>query len=123
MAYRQDLFAFTLAQLRSGKTQEELSEELNSLIQACRSTGKKGEITLTISVRPDRGDTGQYFLRPSVKVKAPAFEVGDTLFWGTPEGNLQRNDPSQSEMDLRVIPDAPKQPKFVDETQNVKVIS
>jgi hypothetical protein len=121
MAYRQDLFNFMLAQMRAGKTQEELSRELNQLVQDCRSTGKKGELTLTITVRPDKGDTGQYFLRPSIKTKSPQFEVGDTLFWGTPDGNLQRTDPAQGELELRAIPDTQKQPKFVDEQpQTVK---
>jgi len=117
MAYRSDLFAFTLAQLRGGKTQEELSEELNQLIQDCRATGAKGEITLTICVRPDKGDTGQYFLRPSIKTKSPKFAVGDTLFWGTPEGNLQRHDPAQGELSLKVAPEPYKAPKMLDEPQ------
>ncbi len=115
MAYRQDLFAFTLNQMRAGKTQEELSKELNQLVQDCRSTGKKGELTLTITVRPDKGDSGQYFLRPSIKVKTPQFEIGDTLFWGTPEGNLQRTDPAQGDLDLRIIQEEAKQPKFIDD--------
>lgn len=117
MAYRSDLFAFTLAQLRGGKTQEELSQELNQLIQDCRATGSKGEIILSITVRPDKGDTGQYFLRPSIKTKSPTFAVGDTLFWGTPEGNLQRHDPAQGELALKVAPEIQKPTKLVDEPQ------
>lgn len=115
MAYRQDLFAFTLSQLRGGKTQDELSQELNQLVQDCRNTGKKGELVLSITVRPDKGDSGQYFLRPDIKVKSPKFEIGDTLFWGTPEGNLQRTDPAQGDLDLRIIQEEAKQPKFIDE--------
>lgn len=121
MSYRQDLFTFMLAQMRAGKTQEELSQQLNQLVQDCRMTGKKGELQLTITVRPDKGDTGQYFLRPSIKTKSPQFEVGDTLFWGTPDGNLQRTDPSQGQLELRSIPDEPKPIKFVEETpQHIK---
>lgn len=115
MAYRQDLYAFTLGQLRGGKTQEELSKELNQLIQDCRATNGKGEITLTIAVRPDKGDSGQYFLRPSIKTKSPQFAIGDTLFWGTTEGNLQRHDPAQGEFDLKVVPEATKTPRLIDE--------
>jgi hypothetical protein len=33
MGFRQDLFSFTLNQLRNGKTQEQLSEKLNEVIQ------------------------------------------------------------------------------------------
>jgi len=117
MSYRQDLFNFTLTQLRGGKTQEELSAKLNELVKDCRDTGKKGELTLTIAVRPDKGDTGQYFLKPSIKIKSPQFEIGDTLFWGTPEGNLQRTDPAQGDLDLRIVPTAQPVTKLVDEPQ------
>jgi hypothetical protein len=115
MSYRQDLFAFTLAQLRNGKTQEELSEKLNELVVACRETNQKGELHLTITVRPDKGDSGQYFLRPDIKLKKPEFAAGDTLFWGTPEGNLQRTDPAQGDLDLRIVDQPSKPVKLMDE--------
>lgn len=117
MAYRQDLFSFTLNQLRNGKTQEELSEKLNELIQSCRNTGQKGEIQLSITVRPDKGDSGQYFLRPTIKLKKPEFAISDTLFWGTPEGNLQRTDPAQGDLDLRIVPEQQKPAVLLDEPQ------
>lgn len=123
MAYRQDLFAYTLTQMRNGKTAEELSEKLNELIQTCRDTESKGSITLTISVRPDKGDSGQYFLRPEIKLKKPALAVSDTIFWGTPEGNLQRTDPAQGNLDLKVVQEKPAVTKLVDESQpNVKTL-
>ena len=115
MGYRQDLFSYALNQMRNGKAQEEASEKLNELINACRETGTKGKITLEIEVRPDKGDSGQYFLRPSIKLKKPLFAISDTIFWGTPEGNLQRTDPAQGDLDLRIIPEAQKHTKLVDE--------
>jgi hypothetical protein len=54
-------------------------------------------------------------MRPDIKVKSPKSEVGETMFWATPEGNLQRTDPSQGDLDLRVIPEQAKEAKFVDE--------
>lgn len=123
MAYRQDLFAFTLGQIRNGKTQEELSEKLNELIQSCRDTEQKGSLTLTITIRPDKGDSGQYFVRPEIKVKKPTLAIGDTIFWGTPEGNLQRTDPAQGTLDLKIVPDKPQVTKLIDEpTKEVKAI-
>lgn len=115
MSYRQDLFAFMLAQLRNGKTQEELSQKLNELVTACRDTNQKGELQLTITVKPDKGDSGQYFLRPDIKLKKPEFAAGDTLFWGTPEGNLQRTDPAQGDLDLRIVDQPIKPMKLIDE--------
>lgn len=121
MAYRQDLFVFMLQQLRAGKTAEDLSADLNQLVQDCRNVGKKGELVLKITIEPDKGDTGQYFIDAQHKVAAPKFAKGKTMFWGTPEGNLQRQDPSQGELPLRVIPDLTPETKFVDSTpQTVK---
>lgn len=119
--YRQDLFSFTLNQLRNGKTQEQLSEKLNDVIQACRDTGQKGAVQLTIIIRPDKGDSGQYFLRPEIKVKKPEFAPSDTIFWGTPEGNLQRTDPAQGSLDLREVPRQTVAPKLLDEPQHQQV--
>lgn len=103
MAYRQDLFTHTVNQLRNGRTQEELSEKLNEVVNACRDTGKVGEITLKIKVYPDKGDTGQYFLKDDVTTKAPKPDRGQTIMFGTPEGNLQRNDPRQGDLPLKEV--------------------
>lgn len=123
MGTRQDLFAYALSQIRNGKTQEELSEKLNELIQSCRDTEQKGSITLTITVRPDKGDSGHYFLRPDIKLKKPELAIGDTVFWGTPEGNLQRTDPAQGTLDLKIVAEKPAVTKLVDEPHpNVKTL-
>ncbi|WP_041522967.1 hypothetical protein [Gilvimarinus agarilyticus] len=113
MAYRQDLFLETIKQLRSGKTQDELSEYVNQLVQDCRATGKMGTITLQIKIKPDTGDTGQYFLEDKITVKKPAFERGKTLMFGTPEGNLQRTDPNQGELPLRDVSSEQQAPREV----------
>lgn len=113
MAYREDLYIHTVNQLRSGKTAAELSEKLNTVVRACRDTQKVGEITLRLKVKPDKGDTGQYFIEDTVTAKTPEFERGKTIMWGTPEGNLQRTDPNQGELELRTVPDDAQQPRVV----------
>lgn len=111
---RPDLFNATVAQLNNGRTQQELSEALNELVQACRDTNKVGEITLKIKVRPD-GASGQYFLEDQMNVNLPKFDRAKTLFFGTPEGNLQRTDPAQHELDVRAVQDATPQTKQLDD--------
>jgi len=101
MSIREDLFNATVAQLRNGQTQIEASEMLNQLVQACRDTNKVGEITLKIKVRPD--GAGQYFLEDQISTNAPKPERAKTLFFGTPDGNLQREDPNQRSLDLRNV--------------------
>ncbi len=104
ISVREDLFNATVAQLRNGATQIEASEMLNELVRACRDTNKVGELTLKIKVRPD-GATGQYFLEDQLSANTPKPERGKTLFFGTPEGNLQRQDPNQKELELRNVED------------------
>lgn len=117
MAHRADLFLHTVSELRSGRTQQELSETLNDLVGKCRDTGKKGAITLKISIIPDKGDTGQYFLTDTITTKEPEFERGQTIMWGTPDGNLQRTDPSQGELNLRAVSEEQTPARQVVETQ------
>jgi hypothetical protein len=119
---RPDLFNATVAQLNNGRTQQELSEALNELVQACRDTNKVGEITLKIKVRPD-GASGQYFLEDQMNVTLPKFDRAKTLFFGTPEGNLQRTDPAQAELDVRAVQDATPQAKTLnDERPKIKAV-
>ena len=121
MSVREDLFNATVAQLRNGQTQIEASEMLNELVLACRETNKVGELTLKIKVRPD-GASGQYFLEDQVSINAPKSERGKTLFFGTPDGNLQRDDPNQRKLDLRNVSDDKQPVKTLDETKEIKAI-
>jgi len=100
---RPDLWNFTVAQLRAGATQEELSEQLSEAVNMARETGKPAEVTLKITVKPV-GD-GQYELRDKVSAKLPELQRGMTLMFGTPDGNLMREDPRQKKMDLRGVSD------------------
>lgn len=102
---RDDLFAYTLAQLRYGATQAELSEMLNECVNRARETGKAATITLTLKIVPD-GD-GTYRLEDKAVHKLPTFSRGSTVMYGTPEGNLQREDPRQKTLELRPIADEP----------------
>lgn len=74
---------------------EELTDGINDLVHACTETGKTGEITLKIKVKPIGGKAGQVELDSDVKVKAPAPTRGKTLMFATPDNNLQREDPRQ----------------------------
>lgn len=121
MAYRQDLFTHTINSLRSGRTQQEASELLNDLVNICRDTGKSGKITLEIAINPDKGLNGQYFISDKITVKKPEFPRGQTILWGTPDGNLQINDPNQSELDLKVIEDE-KRSTFVIDSESKEAI-
>jgi len=101
---RPDLFQHTVKELREGRTQSELSELLSQVVQAVREVGKQGSVTLKINVAPIGRASGQYELRGDVKGDIPQFPAASTIFFGTPQGNLQRNDPNQQTLEFTTIP-------------------
>lgn len=105
MAIRDDLFSAVMAQLRNGSAAVEASELLNECVNRSRETGKPSELIIKLKIKPDGVASGQYFLEDQITHKLPKHERSKTLFFGTPEGNLQRNDPKQKQLDLRSIDD------------------
>lgn len=91
-------FNQTIEQLRYGRLHDELTESLNTLTAAVASTGKVGEITLTIKLKPT-GNAGQVEVIDDVKIKTPKENKGTSIMFSTPEGNLQREDPRQLQID------------------------
>ncbi|HFD80448.1 MAG TPA: hypothetical protein ENK05_08690 [Gammaproteobacteria bacterium] len=113
MTTRPDLWNATVATLRQGLTQEELSEKLSEAVCMARETGKQAKVALEITVKPI-GD-GQYELRDKITAKIPEHQRGITLMFGTPDGNLMRDDPRQRNLDLRAVDDTPEEFKTVEE--------
>lgn len=99
---RPDLFSHVLSQLRYGASQQELSEQLAQCVERARETGKVAEITLKIKIKP-QGNSGQYILLDEVKTKVPEPVKEQTIMFGTPEGNLTREDPRQQKLPLRDV--------------------
>lgn len=102
MAIREDLFLFVVGQLRHGTTQAELSEMLSECVNRTRETGSAATLTLTLKILPD-GD-GTYRIEDKAVHKLPSMKRGATIMYGTPDGNLLREDPRQAELDIRIIP-------------------
>lgn len=95
-------FSDTLTAIRFGKLQEELSAKLNELTTACTAEGKGGKLVLTLALKP--GKAGQVEILDDVKLTLPPQEHGSTLMFATPEGNLQREDPRQMQLEgLRAV--------------------
>jgi hypothetical protein len=95
-------FSDTLTAIRFGQLQEELSAKLNELTTACMEEGKGGKLTLVLSLKP--GKAGQVEILDDVKLTLPPREHGSTLMFATPEGNLQREDPRQMQLEgLRAV--------------------
>lgn len=104
---RPDLITHVINTLRHGAAAEELSAALTECVDRANDTGKVATLTLILKIKPE-GRGGQYLLHDEVKTKLPALDKGGTLLFGTPDGNLQRQDPRQAGLDLKRIPDEPK---------------
>ena len=107
MSNRPDLYVHTLNQLLHGATSEELSENLSNCVEAVRNTGKQATLTLKLTVKPIGQGTGQYEIRDKITAAIPELDRGMTLMFGTPEGNLEREDPRQKNLELKAVEDKP----------------
>ena len=90
------LFTDVMRDLRFGEALDELSEQFNQLVQAVENTGRAGEMTFTVKLKPSTA--GAIEVTDQIKVKLPPTQKGSSLFFATPEGNLVRNDPRQKEI-------------------------
>jgi len=108
-------FALFLQELRDGRAHTELTATLAELLAAVKDTGKAGEITLKIKVKPaSRGsDVDKVTITDAIVAKLPMPERGEDFFWLTDDNNLSRNHPRQHSLELREA--TPSQPQHFKE--------
>lgn len=101
-SHRPDLFRHLLSNLRYGACEAELTDAIAEATRAAQDTGKKATITLTIEIKP-RPHGGQYVIADTIKTKLPELPREETIMFGTPDGNLVREDPRQQKLPLRDV--------------------
>ncbi|GHA15344.1 hypothetical protein GCM10007989_07640 [Devosia pacifica] len=94
-------FADVLRELSGGTIYEDLGTQLGEVVTGVLETGKVGELSLKLSIKPN--GEGSVQVIPDIKQKVPKQAVGSTLFFATSSGSLLRNDPRQTEMPLREV--------------------
>lgn len=98
-------FADFLIEQSGGKTHDELGEGLHDLIQRVLDTGKKGSLTLTVTVAPLKDDLEVLIVSDEIKLKLPEHDRKASMFYPDANGNLTRTDPRQLTFDsLREVP-------------------
>lgn len=102
-------FALTLQELREGRVHAEISQLFGELITQVQHTGKAGDITLKLKVKPmSRGDVDKVTISHTIATNLPKPERGEDVFYLTEDCELSRNHPRQSNLDLRdATPTAP----------------
>jgi len=99
-------FAAFLLDQSAGKTHAELSENLRDLVNRVTDTGKKGSLTLTVTVAPMKDDVSVLVVTDEIKLKLPEHDRKASIFWPDADGNLTRQDPNQRSFfdDLQDVP-------------------
>ena len=102
-------FTDILRELGAGQTLDTLTEDLSDVVAAVRATGKQGEVTLKLTVKPN----GAHGVAVADKItsKIPKEDRGETLFFTDDDGGLHRRDPRQDELPLRQVHGATHDPE------------
>lgn len=99
-------FAATLQEIAAGSFHTRLGEQLQDLVTAVTDTGKKGTLTVQLTVAPIKpGNTTNLVVTGTVAVKAPKSDDDSpsSVFFHDADGNLTRNDPNQPMLPLRAL--------------------
>ena len=94
-----------LKDLRRGDSLTEAEAELAKVVAAVRLTGKAGEITLKLKIKPaSKGDASTLLIEDSISTKVPKPERANTIFYPNEDNLLQRIDPHQQpDLPLKVV--------------------
>lgn len=95
-----------LASHLNGRTDEELSAEFHTLLDAVRAHGKKGSMTITIVVDPPANGVESAPMPIGIEsaVKAPKPTPVKSLYFLDDDGMPVREDPRQTQLDFRTAP-------------------
>jgi hypothetical protein len=95
-----------LASHLNGRTDEELSAEFHTLLDAVRAHGKKGQMTITIVVEPPAAglDSSPMPIGVESTVKAPKPTQPKSLYFLDDDGQPVREDPRQMAIEFRSAP-------------------
>ena len=91
-----------------GVSLADLDTELGELVATVQATGRAGTLTYKIKILPNAKKGVR--IEDTVDVKRPKEELGISYFWVGQGGALLRNDPNQTELQLRTVADDDAQP-------------
>lgn len=91
-------FFDTLREIRRGAILDDCADELAKCVRAVEETGKPATLTIQLTLKPASKAQGAYVVSDKVRAKLPELPTGETILFGTPEGNLQARDPRQPEL-------------------------
>ncbi len=87
----------TLATQRKGRFLIEAQAMLQDVVKAVGATGKKGSLTIKLTIVP--ADTGVVLVLDELNPKIPQPNKASTTFYAEEDGSLHREDPNQKELE------------------------
>ena len=87
-----------LRDIRKGRVVEAASEELAEVVRGVVDTGKPGELTIKIKVKPQGKGDNAVTLSAFVTSHKPKVPLPDAIFFADVDGDLLRDDPTQTRM-------------------------
>lgn len=102
-------FADLIKEFAHGSTNKMATERLREIVKACRETGKKGAIKLTLGVNVQQGIVE---IKAAISTTKPEAALPGACFYATDEGGLSDEDPRQLKLPAKII-DAPAQLKTI----------
>jgi hypothetical protein len=99
-------FAAFLVGHLGGRTHEEISTQMHALLAAVNEHGKKGSLTITVTVAPPKSamDGAPLVIGIDSALKAPKASAPPAIYFVDSAGNPTRSDPRQLALDLRTAP-------------------
>lgn len=87
-----------MREIRKGRGVDLASRMLAEVVRAVDETQKKGSLTITLTVTPDKGGGAGKTISLETKSKKPVLDIPAAQFFSDPSGDLHRTDPDQQEM-------------------------
>ncbi|MFJ9128892.1 hypothetical protein ACIRJS_32800 [Streptomyces sp. NPDC102340] len=92
-------FSAFLVQHVGGRAHDEISTEMHQLLAAVSEHGKKGSLSIKVTVEPPKGhvDGAPVVISIDSDLKAPKASAPPSLYFVDDDGNATRNDPRQTQ--------------------------
>jgi hypothetical protein len=103
-------FAEMLAEMSHGEVDKLATKKLREIIQACKETGKKGSVTITLAIG---SDPRLCEIAASVKTTKPEPKVPGQTYYTDEDGNLHNEDPRQMKLPAKIIDVSQNPPRIV----------
>lgn len=99
------MFMDVLREHRRGLTHDDINDKMREVLAGVEEEGKSGSLTLKFTFSPRAKGEG-IDVAVAINANPPKPEAATSIFYLTPNGDLQRQDPRQADMDLREVPPA-----------------